>query len=384
MSHNNSPYDKSNPFYSRIKERYSLCKPGSKKNTQHVILDLKGSGIRYDTGDSVAVIPVNDDDQVERSLHAMRATGDELVTEKNTEKCWTFRDFLKHKANLATLSKKFVSELHQRQTSDSKKRLFDDVLKEGHKQILANYVEIHQIWDALLENPEVNFTPQELCHLMMPLLPRFYSIASSQKVCDEEVHLTIASLEYVSNDHLRHGVCTRYLLHTNKIDDPVIPIYIQPSHGFKLPENTSVPIIMVGPGTGVAPFRSFMQERIKDGSEKNWLFFGEWNRAYNFFYEEEWMQWEAAGKLRLDLAFSRDQEHKVYVQHRMLQNASEIFRWLQEGAVFYVCGDAHRMAKDVDAALHQIIREQGAHDDAGVKQYIKRLRAEKRYLRDIY
>lgn len=380
-----SQYNKDRPFFSQIKERYSLCKSGSKKSTEHIVLDLKGSGVTYQVGDSVAVLPINDTDAVTRTLHAMRATGEEIVTEKNTEKKWKLKDFLEKKANIATITKKLILELAHRQSNLSKKMQFDDLLREGHKQDLANYIEVRQVWDALLENPEATFTPQELCHLLLPLLPRFYSIASSMNTVQEEVHLTVASLEYVSNGHLRHGICTRFLLHTAPLNTPVVPIYIQHSHGFTLPESPDTPIIMIGPGTGVAPFRSFMQERVSQGSKgKNWLFFGEWNRAYNFFYEEYWQDLESQGKLRLDLAFSRDQEHKVYVQHRMLENATEFFRWLEEGAYLYVCGDAHRMAKDVEAILYQIIREQGHLDEDRTKQYVKKMRADKRYLRDIY
>jgi sulfite reductase (NADPH) flavoprotein alpha-component len=169
------------------------------------------------------------------------------------------------------------------------------------------------------------------------------------------------------------------------LKEAVVPIYIQPSHGFTLPEDPRTPIIMIGPGTGIAPFRAFMQERMTSQSEgKNWLFFGEWNRAYDYFYEDEWASWEALGGLKMDLAFSRDQEHKVYVQHRMLEQAKELYSWLNNGAVIYVCGDAHRMAKDVDATLLRIVQEQGNMDEAGAKAYMKQLKSAKRYLRDVY
>ena len=166
---------------------------------------------------------------------------------------------------------------------------------------------------------------------------------------------------------------------------PYVPVDVQPSHGFTLPQENSTDIIMIGPGTGVAPFRAFMQERIAQNSTgKNWLFFGEWNKTYDYFYEDFWTKLEAEGKMRINTAFSRDQEHKIYVQHRMLENAAEFYEWIKKGAFIYVCGDAHRMAKDVDAALHQIILEQGNKTDAEVKDYMKKLRSEKRYLRDVY
>jgi sulfite reductase (NADPH) flavoprotein alpha-component len=378
-------YNKENPFHSSIKERYSLCRPGTDKNTQHLVLDLKGSGITYQPGDSIAIIPLNDQDQVTRTLHAMRATGEESIREKNSERVWRLRDFLSQRANLISMSKRFITELCHRQDDLNKKIQLEELLKDGHKQLLANYVEQRHIWDTLLENPEVQFTPEELCHLMMPLLPRFYSISSSMKEVGEEVHLTVAALEYTSNGHLRHGVCTRFLLHTLPLGQPLVPIYVQESHSFTLPKESHIPIIMVGPGTGIAPFRAFIQERLQTGCKgKNWLFFGEWNRDHHFFYEEEWRRVEAMGQLQLDLAFSRDQNHKIYVQHRLLEKGAELFRWLEEGAQFYVCGDADHMAKDVEHALLQIFREQGKLDEAGAKDYLKRLRTEKRYLRDVY
>lgn len=370
-------YTKNNPFLTQIKARYSLCKEGSQKNTQHIVLDLKGSNINYQVGDSIAVLPNNDPHVVQKILEALKATGQETVQEKNGDKVWNFREFLTKKANLISLSRKFVSELAQRQTHLSKKQQLDAQQKE--------YSETRHLWDALIENQEVSWTPQEIAHLVMPLLPRFYSIASSMREVGEEVHLTVVGLEYTLNDQVRQGVCTRYLFNEVGLNERVIPIYIQPQHGFTVPEDGNTPIIMIGPGTGVAPFRAFMQERSHRGdSGKNWLFFGERHREHHFFYEDYWKELESRGKLRLSVAFSRDQEHKVYVQHRMQEHASEIFRWLEEGANFYVCGDAHKMAKDVEETLLRIVMEQGRHDEENAKKYVKKLRTDKRYLRDVY
>jgi len=216
-------------------------------------------------------------------------------------------------------------------------------------------------------------------------LPRFYSIASSQKTHDREVHLTVAMLEYQHGEFEKKGVCTHYLCNLTQADAAKVPIYVHKHRGFTLPENGDTPIIMIGPGTGIAPFRGFMQERIATGAKgSNWLFFGDWTEKNEFYYGDYWRQLVKEGKLRLDLAFSRDQEHKVYVQHRMKKNAEEFYRWLQAGAILYVCGDMKHMAKDVDLALHEIVQEQGNLDEQGAKKYVSHIRKEGRYLRDVY
>jgi sulfite reductase (NADPH) flavoprotein alpha-component len=183
----------------------------------------------------------------------------------------------------------------------------------------------------------------------------------------------------------RLGVCTDYLCRRVPLHAEVVPVYINPHRGFTLPEDKHTPIIMIGPGTGIAPFRAFMQEReVLDAAGKNWLFFGEWNRFHHYFYEDFWSSLEQKGKLRVDLAFSRDQKDKIYVQHRMIENGKEIYRWLQEGAYFYVCGDASNMAKDVEAALQKILINEGGLSEEQSREYIKALRKEGRYLRDVY
>jgi sulfite reductase (NADPH) flavoprotein alpha-component len=281
------------------------------------------------------------------------------------------------------MTKKLISEVAARQTNAQKKAKLEHLLSDDRRENLKNYLAVHEVWDLLEGNPEVTFSPQELCNLLLPLLPRFYSVASAPKVVGEEVHLTVAFFEYESEGEKRRGVCTHYLCNLVPMYESVVPVYVQPSNGFTLPSDPNVPIIMIGPGTGVAPYRGFMQERMHFSS-RNWLFFGEWNRSYDFFYEDFWRELEFKKKLRMDLAFSRDQAHKIYVQHRMLEHAEEFFRWLEDGAYVYVCGDKKRMAPDVDAALHQIVKTCGNMDEAGAKAYVKKLRTDKRYLRDVY
>lgn len=379
-------YHKGNPFKSSIKERYSLSKTGSKKETIHLVLDLKDSGLTYEVGDSVGIYPKHDQELVEKTLLAMRATGSELFLHKQTNEQIPLREYLCTKANITEVSPKLFKEVWIRQKNDEKKQALGVLLEENNREAFKEYVESHEIWDFLQTHHEAEFDPVELAGFFMPMLPRFYSISSSQKHVGSEVHLTIAPLEYESRGHKRRGVCTHYLCSLTELNDPSIPLFIQPSHGFKLPENLETSLIMIGPGTGIAPFRAFLQERIlcHQSKGKHWLFFGEWNKAYNFFYEEDWNHFASQGNLKVDVAFSRDQEHKVYVQHKMLENGQEVFQWLENGAYIYVCGDAKHMAKDVDATLQFIIGEYGSKNPQEVKDYMKLLRQQKRYLRDVY
>lgn len=379
----NLQYDRQHPFLASIKERYQLCKSGSSKDTRHVVLNIEGSGLQYAVGDSIGVSPLNEPAFVMRMLHALKASGQEMVLDKKGQSC-SFFEFLHAHANLKGVTRKMVMGLVDRLPLAPRASL-EDLLKEENKEALKSWMHSHELWDLLEHFPDVHFSPQEVADFVMPLLPRFYSIASSQAFVGDEVHLMVAYLRYETRGIPRLGVCTHYLCHLAPMHQPVVPIYIQPSHGFRLPQESDRSVIMIGPGTGVAPFRAFLQERsIKGHSGKNWLFFGEWTRSHEFFYEEEWNQWHAAGLLRVDAAFSRDQTHKIYVQHKMLEAGEELYRWLEEGAILYVCGDAHHMAKDVDHALHQIIQHHGRKDEEAANHYIKHLKAEKRYLRDVY
>lgn len=371
-------FNRQHPFLAKIADRYALTGPCSRKRTEHLVLDLAGSGITYEVGDSIAVLPVNDPSLVARSLKAMRATGDEQIRDKRSGELYCLRDFLTKKGNLASVGKNLLEEVGHR----TKSREIAELLQPENRDKLKIFLAEREIWDFLEEHEEVRFDPDELCQMMQPLLPRFYSIASSPSLYPHEVHLTVAYLEYTTNGKERKGVCTHYLCEVAPLHESTVPIYVQPHKGFTLPEQRDAPIIMIGPGTGIAPFRAFMQERmVKESKGRNWLFFGEWNQACDFFYEEYWRDLQNRGKLSLDVAFSRDQAHKIYVQHRMMENSAEFFRWLEEGAYVYVCGNADRMAKDVDAALHSLIEKEGGTD---AKAYVKQLRQQKRYLRDVY
>lgn len=376
----NEQYDRNHPFLAKITDRHLLSKEGSQKETYHLVLDLKGSGLSYKVGDSIGVLPTNPSELADHTLQSLNAIGTESVTDKQGKE-WDLREYLLTRANLRSVSRKMAQETLKRLSGDLQKELSDLLESPDAKDRLHAF----EVWDFLKRYSEAAFTLQETIDLMMPLLPRFYSIASSQPFVGDEVHLTVRLLTYESQGIPRVGSCTYYLCKEAHVGTPEVPIYVHPGNDFALPASGEVPIIMIGPGTGVAPFRAFIQERKAQGhTGKNWLFFGEWTRIKEYFYEEEWAPLEAEGFVRMTTAFSRDQPQKVYVQHRMEEYAQELFRWIDEGAILYVCGDAHHMAKDVEATLHRIIMQEGHLDEKAAQEYIKRLRHEKRYLRDVY
>jgi sulfite reductase (NADPH) flavoprotein alpha-component len=379
-------FNKTRPFLASIKERYPLSKPESSKKTCHLVLDIRGSGLSYEVGDSVGIFASYDESLVNQTLQALRGDGQELVQWKQHEGALSFVECLRTKVNLTTVSSQLFHEVVARQSNLMKKRVLQKLQQEDQRDQLKTYLANYEVWDFLLEHSEVSLTPQELVNLLMPLLPRFYSISSSQRYVGEEVHLTVAALEYESNGHKRQGVCTHYLCNQAELGIPTVPLFIQPSHGFHLPADPHASLVMVGPGTGIAPFRAFLQERLlcHQSKGKHWLFFGERHRACDFFYEKEWTTLSQKGNFYLDVAFSRDQPHKIYVQHKMWEKGRELYEWLEQGAYLYVCGDAQRMAKDVEIALQAIIQTFGQKEESAAKDYIKQLRKQKRYLRDVY
>jgi sulfite reductase (NADPH) flavoprotein alpha-component len=259
------------------------------------------------------------------------------------------------------------------------------LLEPGNEAKLDKWLYGREVIDVLLGYPSIKFSPAEFVGLLRKLPPRLYSISSSPKAHPDEVHLTVAAVRYETHGRQRKGVCSIFLADRGDAGTAV-PVFIQTSHGFRLPQDSDRPIIMIGPGTGIAPFRAFLEERRAIGATgKNWLFFGDQCRAYDFLYREELEAMLAEGTLaRLDAAFSRDQEEKIYVQYRMRESASELWAWLETGAHVYVCGDAQRMARDVDAALHEIIQNAGGKTPEQAVEYVQKLRTEKRYQRDVY
>ena len=386
-AHPNSIYTKDNPFLARLTENRLLNKPGSRKETRHFVVNLAGSDLHYKAGDSLGVFPSNRPSEVAEILQRLGATGDELVSPAMLKlpAPISFREALSNRLALAKPTRKILETLASKATApEEKDRLASLVSPEGKDQ-LVGYLEDREFVDLLVEFPSAKLTPQELVDHLRRLMPRLYSVASSSRAHPQEVHLTVAIVRYETNHRSRVGVASTFLADRVILNDTPVPVFVSDSH-FGVPENGAIDIIMVGPGTGVAPFRAFMQERLATAaSGRNWLFYGDQHRGTDYLYEEEWHAWQAQGKLaRADLAFSRDQLLKVYVQDRMRENAAELWSWIKSGAHFYVCGDAKRMAKDVDQALHQIIGDKGGMDAAQAIEYVKQMKKDKRYQRDVY
>lgn len=380
-------FSKDNPFPARLLENRLLSGPGSAKETRHVVLDMRGSAMSYDAGDSLAVYPVNPPEEVENLLLRLGATGEEMVSPAALKlpAADTLRHLLTERLALAGPTRRMVEQLAAKATAVAEQAKLSVLLAPEGKDALASFLAERAFLDLLEEFPSARFTPQEFVDQLRKLVPRLYSISSSPRVHPDEIHLTVAVVRYVTNDRQRLGVCSTFL--GNRVERSVTPVRVFVSHShFGPPEDGSRDCIMVGPGTGIAPFRAFMQDRVAAGaSGRNWIFFGDQKRDADFLYGDEWRGYLERGQLsRLDTAFSRDQEEKIYVQDRMRASAAELWSWLKNGAHFYVCGDAKRMAKDVDAALHDIVREQGGMSVEEAAEFVKVLKKDKRYQRDVY
>ena len=367
---------KANPYQSKLLVN-RLLNQGSDKETRHFELSLQQSGLSYEPGDSLGVIPQNNPQVVDDLLAATGLSGEEQI--QVGEENLTLRDALINRLACTVLSKIQIKKFNE----IAKESKLEDLLQPANRDAFADYLWGRELIDLFLEFPQQGISADELVGLLRPMPPRLYSIASSIKAHAEEVHLTVAIVRYDSYGRKREGVCSSYL--ADRVGES-IPCYFHPNKNFKLPEDSTTPVIMVGPGTGIAPFRAFIEERRAIGAGgKNWLFFGDRSSKTDYLYGDEWEQYRKDGLLTdLDLAWSRDQAEKEYVQHKMLAKGKELFTWLQEGATFYVCGDASRMAKDVDSALRQIAQSEGAMSEDDANAWVKSLQKEKRYLKDVY
>lgn len=378
-------YTKDNPLLAAMKENVLLNRQGSAKETRHFSVDIVGSGMEYTVGDSLGVFPRNASRDVEGLLSALGATGEEAVELPKLEEALSLREALQSRLSIAGPTRKTLEAFRDRATNPGDRAELEALLLPEARDKMMEFLANREFADLLEEFHSVRFSPQEFVGLLRRLMPRLYSIASSPLVYPEEIHLTVAVVKYRTNERERIGVCSTYLSERLPLHERVVPVFVASSH-FGLPEDEAADVIMVGPGTGVAPFRAFIQERAaKKSVGRNWLFFGDQHRERDFLYGDEFEDYVAGGVLkRLDLAFSRDQKEKVYVQHRMEENGAELWEWIKNGAYFYVCGDAKRMAKDVDAALQAIVAKHGGMDSHGASDYIKAMRKEKRYQRDVY
>ncbi|PFP24275.1 sulfite reductase [NADPH] flavoprotein alpha-component [Bacillus sp. AFS073361] len=376
-----STYSRSNPFKAEVLENINLNGRGSNKETHHLELSLEGSGLTFEPGDSLGIYPENDPALVTSLLEEMNWDPEQQVTVNKKGEILPLKEALTTHFEITTLTKPLIEKAARLTANEN----LQELLSPGNEEKLKTYLDGRDLLDLVRD-----FTPwvgsaQEFVSILRKMPSRLYSISSSLAANPDEVHLTIGAVRYEAHGRKRNGVCSIQTAERLQPGDTV-PVYIQHNENFKLPNNPEAPIIMVGPGTGAAPFRSFMQEREEIGAEgKSWLFFGDQHFVTDFLYQTEWQKWLKDGVLsKLDVAFSRDTAEKVYVQHRMLENSKELFEWLEEGAHLYICGDEKHMAHDVHNTLIDIIEKEGGLSREKAEEYVADLQQQKRYQRDVY
>lgn len=377
-------YNVKNPCIAKVKRMFDLSGPGAPKHTAHYEIDLAGSGLEYTPGDSLAVQPTNDLTLVEDTLAALGFSGAEIVKHPKTAVDVPIRQALIEGALITEIDNKLIKAIVEKTGGNTP--LAELSLPEK-KEELKSYLWGRFVIDLLLENPSAKFTPEEFIATQKKLNIRLYSISSSQKAHPDEVHLTVATVRYNSHGRARSGVCSSFLAERVTPNETLIPCFVNHGKGFRLPEpHEETPVIMCGPGTGIAPFRAFLEERKATNAKgKAWLFFGEVSAKSCYFYKDEFDAYLADGTLaKLSTAWSRDQAEKIYVQHKMLEASAEFWAWLEQGAIMYVCGDAARMAGDVDKAMHTIIEKEGGKTPEEAAAYVQAMKDAKRYRRDVY
>jgi sulfite reductase (NADPH) flavoprotein alpha-component len=373
-------FTREHPLLASVIDKKSLTHPSSTKSTLHVALSIEGTGLSYEVGDACGVIPTNDLNLVAEILQKLRFNGNEQVPGVKAGTT-TLHHALAHERQITRLNRKIVQDFAKRGNCAP----LLELLQPERQSDLEAYVYDRALIDLLTEYPGVIDDPTELVTFLPKLTPRLYSISSSPAAHAGQIHTTVAVVRFTAHNRDRGGVCSTLFADRTSIADR-LPIYIQPNKKFKLPSNPDAPMIMIGPGTGIAPFRGFLHERRALGHKgKNWLFFGERSAATDYLYREELESMCAERHLtRLDTAFSRDGGRKVYVQDRMMEQAPQIWSWLQDGASIYICGDASRMAKDVHTTICRIAKEQGSMSDQAAEEYVGELKEAHRYHRDVY
>jgi sulfite reductase (NADPH) flavoprotein alpha-component len=374
-----SAYNRKNPFPAKMRVNRIVTSLDSSKETRHYEISIAGSDLSYEAGDALCVIPSNCPELVANIIKALGCTGSEQ--EPVASELMSLSDALQSHFEIKLPSKELVEEIAKRSGDQE----LNNILSSGDKDQLSNYLWGRDTLDLLLQFPNAEFSAAEFIALLKPLQHRAYSISSSGKAHPDTVHLTVASVRYDAHGRDHKGVCSTYLADLVG-EETDVRVFFTPNNNFRIPNDNSLPMIMVGPGTGIAPFRAFLQEReFRKANGKNWLLFGDRNASTDFIYREEIEAMQSSGLLtRLDLAFSRDQEEKIYVQDRMKQSGAELWAWLEQGGYFFVCGDAYRMAKDVDKALHEVIQQHGNKTLLEAVDYVNQLKKDKRYVRDVY
>ncbi len=379
-------HSRKNPFLAELIRHDRLTRAGSSKDTRHFVLSLAGSGLSYLPGDSLGAFGCNSPAMVDELIALLEFDPGAPVRDAKGQ-ATSFRQALLKEYIVNRANRKVMSGLAQRIPQGEQRNRLMEIL--DNSDLLCEYIDTRDYVDILMDFDEAAFeSPEAFLSQLTPVAPRLYSIASSPLAHPGEVHLCVAVVRYDTHGRPKKGLASGFLADHADLFRKSIPVYIQESRTFRLPQDGSRDIIMCGPGAGIAPFRAFIEQRVAEGaSGRNWLLFGEQHRATDFLYEDEWSGYQRKGTLhRLDLAFSRDQPQKIYVQHRMLEQARELWAWLQGGAYFYVCGDAKHMAKDVNQALIEIARQEGGLLPEAAAEYVNvtLMKTEKRYLRDVY
>lgn len=376
-------YTQRNPYLAPRTSSYRITPKGAPKDTLHHVVSLAGSGMTYSPGDSLGVCPRNPEPLVDAILKRLRASGEEPVTVGQGAEM-SFREALTTKSDLSNPSKRLL-EACVAQGAENLRPLVEKGGEELFKHYVHAWNEVHDVLDVLDDAPGARFSPAEFVGLMRALQPRLYSISSSLLKHPDEAHLLVLSVTYPVRGRERLGVCSTYI-NDRWPQGTTAPVYLQSAQKhFALPTDPNTPMIMIGPGTGLAPFRAFLEEREARGARgRNWLFFGEQSAQWGYYYGEELTAWERQGFVRIDLAFSRDQPHKIYVQHRMHERARDFYAWLEEGAELFVCGDKGKMAADVQKELLWIVEHEGGRTPEQAAEYVAALRKSHRLKLDVY
>lgn len=374
-------YSRTSPFRAEVIDNLNLNGRGSDRETRHLALSLEGANFQFEPGDCVGICPENDPVLVNALIERMGWNADERVPVNKQGELCPLREALLRNFEITVLTKTLLEQAAEMTMNEE----LEQLLKPENHQGLRSYMEGRDLLDLVQDFSPWQATPTQFVSILRKLPARLYSIASSLKANPDEVHLTIRAVRYTAHGRERTGVSSVHCAERLEPGDTV-PIYIQHNPDFKLPSNPDTPLIMIGPGTGVAPFRAFLEEREEIGAKgKTWLFFGDRHFLTDFLYQVEWQRWLKEGVLtRMDVAFSRDTPEKVYVQHRMLEKSRELFEWLEEGACVYICGDEKHMARDVHAALITILEREGNLSQAEAEAYLARLQEQGRYQRDVY
>jgi len=373
------PYGKKRPFPASILRNFNLNAPEGEKETNHVEISLEGSGLSYEVGDALGVLAQNPEEVVDEIIASVAFNTKEEVPLPGGGEA-SLREALLNNYEIRSLSPKLIKTWQEKSGSPYLRAL----VEADDKEAFNDFIWGRELIDLVTDYPADFSDGEDFVAVLKKLQPRLYSIASSPEAHPSEVHLTVGIVRYETLGRERGGVCSTFL--ADRCEGKTLGVFVHTNKAFRMPEDDATPIIMVGPGTGIAPFRAFLEDRKMKGSKGAcWLLFGNPYQATDFLYEEELTALQVDGVLtRLDTAFSRDQAHKIYVQDRMIEQGAELWKWLSKGARFYVCGDASRMAKDVEAALLKVVEEHGGMTAEEAAEYVKQMRKEKRYCRDVY